>query len=172
MKPDDILCLTLERRTGAREVSARNYAPMTKAEVIAAQRAWATSVVDRDVDRLLDLYDYGTPGEPLLFKPTLTDTIRIDRRGARSYFVGGDPDYTDDRGFLRQGWTRVVFQSEVGPVPMAGGPGYADMGHYAFSDGDGGVTRADYTFCYHKLGGQVLISVHHSSLTWFPPRGN
>ena len=40
---------------------------------------------------------------------------------------------------------------------------------FAFVDGDGNATRADYTFAYHKLNGRVLISLHHSSLTWFPP---
>ena len=50
-------------------MSERTFEPMTKAEVVAAQRAWARYVTDQDVDRLLDLYDFGTPDEPLLFKP-------------------------------------------------------------------------------------------------------
>ena len=28
---------------------------------------------------------------------------------------------------------------------------------------------ADTLTRYHKLRGEVLISLHHSSLTWFPP---
>ena len=36
-------------------------------------------------------------------------------------------------------------------------------------DGDGNATRAYYTFAYHKIDGRVLISLHHSSLTWLPP---
>ena len=72
---------------------------MTKAEVIAAQRAWARYVTERDVDELLGLYDFGSPDEPLLFKPTLADVIRLDRAGARAYFVGGDPNYPNDEGF-------------------------------------------------------------------------
>ena len=39
----------------------------------------------------------------------------------------------------------------------------------AIANLDGNATRADYTFAYHKLEGRVLISLHHSSLTWFPP---
>ncbi|MEL6574621.1 MAG: phosphoribosyl-AMP cyclohydrolase [Pseudomonadota bacterium] len=150
-------------------ISDRNYEPMTKAEVIAAQRAWAKHVVERDVEKLLDLYDFGGPDEPLLFKPTLADVIRLDRAGARSYFVGGDPDYPNDSGFLNRGWTRVDFQSAAGPVLKAGGLGYKDMGHYTFIDSAGNATRADYTFAYHKLNGRVLVSLHHSSLTWLPP---
>lgn len=151
------------------KMAERNYEPMTKAEVIAAQRAWAKYVTERNVEKLLALYDFGSPDEPLLFKPTLADVIRLDRAGARSYFVGGDPNYPHDDGFLARGWKSVEFQSSVGPVLKAGGLGYKDMGHYTFVDGDGNATRADYTFAYHKLNGKVLISLHHSSLTWLPP---
>ncbi len=150
-------------------MSEHSFEPMTKAEVIAAQREWTKYVTERDVDRLLGLYDFGTPDEPLLFKPTLADVIRTDRAGARAYFVGGDPSYPHDHGFLNKGWKSVEFESAVGPILKAGGLGYKDMGHYTFVDGDGNATRADYTFAYHKLNGRVLISLHHSSLTWLPP---
>ena len=148
----------------------RNFEPMTKAEVVAAQRAWARCVTEQDVEGLLALYDFGDADEPLLFKPTLADVIRLDEKGARAYFVGGDADYPQDHGFLANGWVRVDFQSAVGPILKAGGLGYNDMGHYTFVDGKGNATRADYTFAYHKLGGRVLISLHHSSLTWLPPK--
>ncbi|MEL6207365.1 MAG: hypothetical protein AAFR47_18925, partial [Pseudomonadota bacterium] len=101
---------------GARAISDRNFEHMTKAEVIAAQRAWARFVTEQDVDDLLDLYDFGTPDEPLLFKPTLADVIRLDRAGAKSYFIGDDPDYPNDDGFLKRGWTHVEFQSAAGPI--------------------------------------------------------
>ncbi|MEL6547342.1 MAG: hypothetical protein AAFQ82_22145 [Myxococcota bacterium] len=151
-------------------MSERVFQTMTKAEVVNAQRNWAKCVTDQDVEELLGLYDFGTPDEPLLFKPTLADVIRLDRAGARSYFVGGDENYPHDHGFLNRGWVRVDFQSSAGPVLKAGGLGYKDMGHYTFVDGDGNATRADYTFAYHKLNNKVLISLHHSSLTWLPPQ--
>ena len=150
-------------------MSVRNFEPMTKAEVVAAQRAWAKCVIEQDADGLLDLYDFGDPDAPLLFKPTLANVIRHDRTGARAYFVGGDPNYPHDHGFLNRAWTRVDFHSAVGAIPVADGRGLMDMGHYTFLDGSGEATHADYTFAYHKLGGRVLISLHHSSLTWFPP---
>ena len=150
-------------------MAERIFEPMTKAEVVAAQRAWAKCVVEQDVEQLLDLYDFGSPDEPLLFKPTLADVIRLDRDGAKSYFVGGNPTYPHDDGFLKRGWKQVDFQSAAGPILKAGGLGYKDMGHYTFIDGKGNATRADYTFAYHKLNGRVLISLHHSSLTWLPP---
>ena len=68
------------------------FEPMTKAEVVAAQRAWTKYVTEQDVENLLELYDFGSADEPLLFKPTLADVIRLDRAGAKSYFVGGNPD--------------------------------------------------------------------------------
>ena len=150
-------------------MSERTYEPITEAEVLAAQQAWVECVTGRDLERLLGLYDFGTADQPLLFKPTLADVIRTDEAGARSYFVGGNPDFPHDEGFLHRGWVQVDFESEVGPVGEAGGLGYRDMGQYTFVDGDGNGTRADYTFAYHKRRGEVLISLHHSSLTWSPP---
>ena len=146
----------------------RNFETMTKAEVINAQRAWAKAVTRQDVETLLGLYDFGSADEPLLFKPTLADEIRLDEEGARSYFVGGNENYPHDGGFLKNGWKHVEFQSAVGPILKAGGLDYKDMGHYTFVKANGDATRADYTFAYHKLNGKVLISLHHSSLTWIP----
>lgn len=142
---------------------------MTKTDVTSAQYAWAKFIIEQDVDSLLALYDFGDPDAPLLFKPTLANEIRLDRKGARAYFVGGDPNYPQDQGFLKLGWTSVEFQSAVGPIPEAGGLGYRDMGHYILTNSEGVATHADYTFAYHKLSGRVLISLHHSSLTWVPP---
>lgn len=147
----------------------REFQKMTKGDVVEAQQAWAKAVTEQDVEALLSLYDFGTAEEPLLFKPTLTDVIRLDEAGARSYFVGGNPDYPHDGGFLKHGWKRVEFHSAAGPVLKAGGLGYKDMGQYDFFNEKGEATRADYTFTYHKLDGKVLISLHHSSLTWMPP---
>jgi len=144
----------------------RKFEKITKADVINAQRAWAKAVIEQDAEALIELYDFGSPDEPPMFKPTLTDVIRLDEAGTRSYFVGGNENYPNDHGFLNNAWKQVVFQSAVGPVLKAGGLGYRDMGHYTFIDGNGEETHADYTFAYHKLDGKVLISLHHSSLTW------
>ncbi|MEM8980931.1 MAG: phosphoribosyl-AMP cyclohydrolase [Pseudomonadota bacterium] len=146
----------------------RNFEPMTKSEVVAAQDAWAKCVTEQDVDGLLELYDFGDPDAPVLFKPTLANVIRLDEKGAKAYFVGGDPDYPGDNGFLKNAWKAVEFKSASGPVQNAGGLAFQDMGQYAFVNGAGEATHADYTFAYHKREGRVLISLHHSSLTWFP----
>ena len=96
-------------------MSERTFQPMTKAEVVTAQRAWAKAVTEQNVEELLELYDFGTSDEPLLFKPTLADVIRLDREGARSYFVGGDPNYPHDHGFLNRGWKTVEFKVPSDP---------------------------------------------------------
>jgi len=145
------------------------HEPLSKDDVIAAQRAWAKYVTEQNVEALLGLYDFGTPDKPLLFKPTLADVIRLDQAGARSYFIGGNPDYPHDHGFLTNGCVSVDFQSAAGPLPRADGLSYIDMGQYIFTKGDGQSTKADYTFEYHKRDGRVLITLHHSSLTWAPP---
>ncbi len=150
-------------------MSERTFEPMTKEDVTAAQNAWEKYVTEQDVENLLGLYDFGTPDAPLLFKPTLTDVIRTDRDGAKSYFIGGNPSYPNDHGFLANAWKQVNFESAAGPVLNAGGLGYTDMGQYTFVNGEGNATKADYTFSYHKVNGKVLISVHHSSVTWQPP---
>ena len=147
----------------------REFEKMTKTDVLNAQHAWVKAIIDQDIDSLLELYDFGSPDEPLLFKPTLADVIRTDEAGTRSYFVGGNPDYPHDDGFLNHGWKHVEFKSAAGPILKAGGLGYKDMGQYTFVNKSGDATRADYTFAYHKLNGKVLISLHHSSLTWIPP---
>mgnify|MGYP001823302427 CR=1 FL=1 len=151
------------------EFTMRQFEKMNKVDVINAQRAWIKAIIAKDIDSLLELYDFGSKEEPLLFKPTLTDVIRIDEAGTRSYFIGGNPDYPHDSGFLNNDWKHVELQSAAGPILKAGGLGYKDMGHYTFVNQSGDATRADYTFAYHKLNGKVLISLHHSSLTWIPP---
>ncbi len=149
-------------------ISELLFESMTNVEVNAAQCTWAKHVTEQNVDQLLDLYDFGVPNQPLLFKPTLSKIIRCDRVSVRAYFVGGDPNYPDDKGFLNCGWKQVDFQSAVGPLPNPDGLCYRDMGQYFFMDGNGDITCADYTFIYHKRDGRILISLHHSSLTWFP----
>lgn len=146
----------------------RTFEPMTADDVVEAQQAWTKCVTEQDVEGLLRLYDFGTADQPLLFKPTLASDIRVNEKGARAYFVGGDPDYPQDNGFLKNGWVSIDFRSAAGPQEEPGGISYRDMGQYTFTNGSGDEAEADYTFAYHKIDGRVRISLHHSSLTWFP----
>ncbi len=144
------------------------YDRFTKEEVEAAQARWAAAVIGQDLETLLSLYDFNREGGPLLFKPTLSCDIRTDVDGTRSYFVGGDGRYPYDQGFIKKGWKSVRFESAAGPVFEAGGRAAVDMGTYYFTTETGDVVPADYTFSYHKPNGQLLITVHHSSLVWEP----
>ena len=135
------------------------FTEMTQDEVLAAQTAWSNAVVAQDLEGLLALYDF----DCLLFKPTMASTIRTTREGARSYFVAGDPNFAEDKGFILTGYTNVEWQSARGPHLEAGGLAGQDMGHYLFTAPDGSVTKADYSFSYHKKDGRVLITLHHSS---------
>ena len=96
------------------------YAPITLAEVEAAQQAWGQALVaisteydrkgyaaaKRLAETVLDTA-YGYNMGPVLFKPTLTvapQTFRTQRDGALAYFVGGDKNFPKDTGFALKGW--------------------------------------------------------------------
>ena len=62
---------------------------------------------------LSEAYDYDNGS--VLFKPTLTSgeqTFRPTKEGALSYFVGKNPAYPSDHGFLLEPWTKVWFTNE------------------------------------------------------------
>jgi len=62
---------------------------------------------------LSEAYDYDNGS--VLFKPTLTSgeqTFRPTKDGALSYFVGKNPSYPNDHGFLLEPWTKVWSTNE------------------------------------------------------------
>jgi len=132
---------------------------LTKHDVLEAQSKWGSAVVAKDSDALLGLYDFSI----LLFKPTMAADIRTDADGALSYFIGGNSNYPGDQGFLHNGFVGVNFESSRGPMLGDGQTTAQDMGHYTFHKPDGSVVKADYSFCYRKVNGQTLITLHHSS---------
>ena len=132
---------------------------LTPNDILDAQSKWGAAVVAADADTLLALYDFSV----LLFKPTMAADIRTDSAGALSYFVGGDERYPGDQGFLHNGFVAVDFDSAQGPMLDEGRTTAQDMGHYTFRKPDGSVVKADYSFCYRKVNGRTLITLHHSS---------
>ena len=86
---------------------------ITKAEVNAAQQAWCdalvaigkTSTEGGDAKALAtkvltEAYDYDNG--KVFFKPTLAfgkNTFRPKKAGALAYFVGGDSNFPEDKGF-------------------------------------------------------------------------
>ena len=124
----------------------------------------ATSVAGDMLDRL-----YGFNLGPVLFKPTLSggsQTFRLTREGALSYFIGQNPVYSQDSGFGIKFWRKVsaeasaVFIDET--VAMW-------MGWVTFIDKNEQVTKVDKSWGY-KLDdeGDLRIILHHSSLPYVP----
>jgi hypothetical protein len=66
-------------------------------------RSAALKVLSENYD-----YDQGK----VLFKPTLAygkHTFRPTKEGALAYFIGGDPNYPEDKGFKLKPWVKVWF---------------------------------------------------------------
>ena len=152
-----------------------SHAPITKAEVMAAQKEWGDGIVDisrvytetgdakaRATEHIKTLYAYGNT--IVLFKPTLAseDQFRGDFDGALSYFIGREG--TEDTGFAIKGWTNVRFECEGihtgSELAMA-------MGNYFFTDPSGSETKVEYSFGYVRgADGKLQIMLQHSSVPY------
>jgi hypothetical protein len=150
---------------------------ITEDRIIKAQQDWADALVDigsvftaggdyrkiaeKHLDRL-----YGYAAGPVLFKPTraAVNQFRTTRKGALSYFVGGDPDFPEDHGFALQPWQRVRFENIA--ISIHGEYGVA-MGNYFFTGSDGIEVKVEYSFGYCRdAQGELKINLHHSSMPW------
>lgn len=128
--------------------------------VDAAQVAWSKAVISQDADALLSFYSF-----PVLFKPTLASEVRTTPEGALSYFVGGNPDFPEDSGFLFNDWQKIRWERRALQLPTSPGGRILDMGHYWFTAPDGSDTKVDYTFGYVPTPEGLKIDLHHSSLS-------
>ncbi len=149
-------------------------------EVERAQVSWGSGVVkigtlkeDREQcesyaqEFANEHYDFNN--KAVLFKPTKAANrqFRPTNEGALSYFIGGNTEYSEDKGFALQPWTNVRFENET--IILEEHRALA-MGNYFFTDLNGDETKVEYTFGYIKDGeGKLKIDVHHSSLPFNPP---
>ena len=147
---------------------------ITKAEVEKAQSEWAAALIQigslkgdfelcvrRAQSELLRLYAFDLG--PVLFKPTLAKekAFRTDLEGALSYFVGGNPQYSEDKGFALQGWKDIRFENASMILEERAA---LVMGHYFFLDQEEVETKVEFTLGYIKDSqGQLRIRLHHSS---------
>lgn len=156
------------------------YAPITEAEVIAAQQAWGNALVaiateydtkghkaaKKLAEQVVDSA-YGYNMGPVLFKPTLAaapQTFRTDREGALAYFVGGDSDFPADSGFALKGWRS--FEIENAGILLKGNSA-TSMGNVTVIDAKGNRTTVDKTWGYVRgPDGKLRIVLHHSSLPY------
>ena len=149
---------------------------ITKEDVMAAQKAWGDAVVAigkageeapviaEEAARAAYAFDLG----PIQFKPTLVSEkpFRPDLEGTLSYFVSGNSDYKEDKGFALKPWSNVRFDNHT--VKMQNNIAIA-MGHYYFTGPDGKETKVEYTKGYVKTpDNRVLIFLQDSSLPYQP----
>lgn len=156
------------------------YAPITEAEVIAAQQAWGNALVaiateydtkgfaaaKKLAEQVVDTA-YGYDMGPVLFKPTLAEapqTFRTDREGAIAYFVGGSDRFKGDSGFALKGWRS--FEIQNAGILLTGNTA-TSMGNVTVIDAKGNRTTVDKTWGYVRgPDGKLRIVLHHSSLPY------
>lgn len=154
---------------------------ITYDEVNAAQQAWCDALVK--IGKLKEEGgDYKTFASEVLssaynydngkvfFKPTLAfgdQTFRNDKKGALAYFVGGDPDYPDDKGFALAPWVKARYDNAglnnegiqiYGSIAIT-------MGNVWVTGKDGKEVMVDKTWVFKKgKDGKLKIIVHKSAL--------
>ncbi|MEC8881884.1 MAG: hypothetical protein VX737_01205 [Pseudomonadota bacterium] len=111
-------------------------------------------------------YAYDTDHVQVLFKPTRASLqpFRMTHKGALSYFVGGDLDFPEDRGFALMLWDEIEFHNQgyYKNYNMA-----TVMGHYDFINAEKNIISVEYTFGYIRTNkGELKIFLHHSSLPY------
>ncbi len=160
---------------------------ITYDEVNAAQQAWCDALVK--IGQLkVEGGDYKTFADQVLsnaynydngkvfFKPTLAhgdQTFRNDKKGALAYFVGGDPDYPNDKGFALTPWVKARYdnagQNNEG-IQIYGSVAIT-MGNVWVTGKDGKEVMVDKTWVFKKgKDGKLRIIVHKSSLPFSPSK--
>ena len=102
----------------------------------------------------------------VLFKPTKAEKkqFRLKIEEAKSYFIGGNPKFGEDKGFAIQPWQSVKFENAS--VVLNKSHALA-MGNYFFTDSSGTAVKVEYTFGYIRgNNGNLKINLHHSSLPY------
>tara|TARA_B100000287_G_scaffold234631_1_gene220996 strand:+ start:754 stop:1209 length:456 start_codon:yes stop_codon:yes gene_type:complete len=99
------------------------------------------------------------------FKPTKAseNQFRNDFDSALSYFIGNNPNFSEDSGFALKPWVNVEFKNES--INIYGDIGIA-MGNYFFTDENGDKIKVEYSFVYKRVGDSLKIVLHHSSLPY------
>jgi hypothetical protein len=165
------------------EEGAQNI--ITYDEVNEAQQAWCDALVkigqlkEEGGDYrtfaeqvLTDAYNYDNG--KVFFKPTLAfgeQTFRNDKKGALAYFVGGDPNYPNDKGFALQPWVKARYDNagEKNEGIQIYGSVAITMGNVWVTGKDGKEVMVDKTWVFRKgKDGKLKIIVHKSSLPFSP----
>jgi hypothetical protein len=156
-------------------------AAITVDDVNAAQQAWCDGLVKigkvykeggdyKGVAKQIisDLYDY-EEGR-VFFKPTLAsgeNTFRKTKEGALSYFIGGNPDFPEDKGFALEPWVKVRYDNagEGNNGIQIHGDIALTMGNVYLTGKSGNEIMVDKTFAFRKCAdGKLRLIVHKSAL--------
>ena len=160
---------------------------ITEAEVNAAQKRWCKGLIaickkypngdyKTEAEKFIDEnYDFGKSA--VFFRPTLAmapQNFRTTRAGALAYFIGGDPNFPDDKGFIKLNWIDARYDNVIEgkeAIQRHGNIGIA-MGNVYLTpevSTDGKDTVVDKVFVYRKYGeGDVRLIVHNSAATNLP----
>ena len=160
---------------------------ITYDEVNAARQAWCDALVK--IGKLKeDGGDYKAFAEQVLssaynydngkvfFKPTLAygnQTFRNDKKGALAYFIGGDPDYPNDKGFALTPWLKARYDNagEKNEGIQIYGSIAITMGNVWVTDKTGKEVMVDKTWVFRKGDdGKLRIIVHKSALPFSPTK--
>ena len=117
---------------------------------------------------------YGYDLGPVAFNPTWTflkQNFRPTKRGAISYFVGGDSKFKQDIGFAigspeneRSQWVKCEIENAV--VQLLGGSANT-MGNVTFTAKNGYSSTVDKTWTFLKTYKGVIKIILHESATPF-----
>ena len=159
---------------------------ITYDEVNAAQQAWCDALVKIGKlkeeggdykgfasEVLSSAYNYDSG--KVFFKPTLAfgaQTFRNDKKGALAYFVGGDADYPNDKGFALTPWVKARYDNagEKNEGIQIYGSIAITMGNVWVTGKDGKEVMVDKTWVFKKgKDGKLKIIVHKSSLPFSKP---
>ncbi|WP_396148703.1 hypothetical protein [Flavobacterium sp.] len=165
------------------EEGAQNI--ITYEEVNAAQQAWCDALVK--IGKLKEEGgDYKAYAEQVLteaynydngkvfFKPTLAfgdQTFRNTKQGALAYFVGGDSEFPNDKGFALKPWVKARYDNagEKNEGIQIYGSVAITMGNVWVTDKEGNEVMVDKTWVFRKgKDGKLRIIVHKSSLPFSP----
>lgn len=172
-------------QTGLQYVEEGARTVLTYDEVNAAQQAWCDALVQIGAlkeqggdyrsyaEQVLSEaynYDYGK----VFFKPTLAhgpQTFRNDKKGALSYFIGGDEEYVGDKGFALKPWVACRYDNAGADdqgIQIYGSVAIT-MGNVWVTDKSGIETMVDKTWVFKKGDdGKLRIIVHKSALPFEP----
>jgi hypothetical protein len=158
---------------------------ITYDEVNAAQQAWCDALVkigklkEEGGDYkgyaeqvLSEAYNYDNG--KVFFKLTLAfgdQTFRNDKKGALAYFVGGDPDYPNDKGFALKPWVKARYDNagDKNQGIQIYGSVAITMGNVWVTDKEGNEVMVDKTWVFKKgKDGKLRIIVHKSALPFNP----